>query len=228
MPIRVLVVDDEELVRTGMRLILESQDDFVVVDEAGDGRAAADLAGRHGPDVVLMDVRMPVLDGVAATAEVLRRSPATKVIILTTFDLDEYVFDSLRAGASGFLLKDAPRGDLIRAVREVAAGRSLLSPAATHRLVTEFVRTAGRGRRPAVPPGLGGLSARERQVLELVARGLSNAEIAGTLVVSENTVKTHVGALLAKLGLRDRVQAVVFAYQHGVVPAEESEDRSAG
>ncbi|MEV0900435.1 response regulator transcription factor [Actinoplanes sp. NPDC049802] len=217
MTIRVVVVDDEELVRTGLRLILESQDDFEVVAEAGDGRAAADLAERHGPDVVLMDVRMPVLDGVAATAEVLRRSPASKVIILTTFDLDEYVFDGLRAGASGFLLKDAPRGDLVRAVREVAAGRSLLSPVAAHKLVAEFVRTSGRGRRAAVPPGLGGLSAREREVLELLARGLNNAEIAATLVVSEHTVKTHVGAVLAKLGLRDRVQAVVYAHRHGVV-----------
>jgi DNA-binding NarL/FixJ family response regulator len=219
MPVRVLVVDDEELVRTGLRLILESQDDFEVVDEARDGAEAADRAARHGPDVVLMDVRMPVLDGLAATAEVLRRSPLSKVIILTTFDHDEYVFDSLCAGASGFLLKDAPRADLIRAVREVIAGRSLLSPVATRKLVTEFVRTAGKVRRPAVPPGLGGLSAREREVLELIARGLSNAEIAAALVVSEHTVKTHVGAVLAKLGLRDRVQAVVYAYRHGVVDA---------
>ncbi|MFE8993854.1 response regulator [Streptomyces collinus] len=216
MAIQVLLVDDEELVRTGLRLILESQPDITVVAEAGDGLAAVSLAGQHQPDVVLMDVRMPLLDGIAATAEVLLTSPRSKVIILTTFDKDEHVFNSLRAGAGGFLLKDSPRTDLIRAVREVMAGRSLLSPGATRQLISEYVRTSPT-RTPAAPPKLAVLSEREREVLAHVARGLTNAEIAAALTLSEHTVKTHVGNVLAKLHLRDRVQAVIFAYETGVV-----------
>ncbi|AXE83355.1 response regulator transcription factor [Streptomyces sp. Go-475] len=215
MVIQVLLVDDEELVRTGLRLILESQPDITVVAEAGDGLAAVSLAGQHQPDVVLMDVRMPLLDGIAATAEVLLASPRSKVIMLTTFDKDEHVFNSLRAGAGGFLLKDSPRTDLIRAVREVMAGRSLLSPGATRQLISEYVRTAPT-RTHAAPPELAVLSEREREVLAHVARGLTNAEIAATLTLSEHTVKTHVGNILAKLHLRDRVQAVIFAYETGV------------
>ncbi|MEU0204627.1 MULTISPECIES: response regulator transcription factor [unclassified Streptomyces] len=216
MAIQVLLVDDEELVRTGLRLILESQPDITVVAEAGDGLAAVSLAGQHQPDVVLMDVRMPLLDGIAATAEVLLASPRSKVIMLTTFDKDEHVFNSLRAGAGGFLLKDSPRTDLIRAVREVMAGRSLLSPGATRQLISEYVRTSPT-RTHAVPPEVAVLSEREREVLAHVARGLTNAEIAAALTLSEHTVKTHVGNILAKLHLRDRVQAVIFAYETGVV-----------
>ena len=218
-PLRVLVADDQELVRAGFRLILEAAG-FTVVGEAADGAEALTLAARERPDVVLMDIRMPVMDGLAATRELTSPSPdpahrAPKVVILTTFDLDDYVYEALRCGASGFLLKDAPRHDLIAAVRRVAAGDALLAPSVTMRLIESFAR------RPAAalpsPTRLASLTARERDILLLLARGQTNAEVAAGLFVSEATVKTHVGHLLAKLGLRDRVQAVILAYETGLV-----------
>ena len=219
MSIRLLIVDDQELVRTGFRLFLDTQDDFEVVGEAGDGEEAIRLARRLRPDVVLMDIRMPRMDGVEATARLtaaeIEQSP--RVLVLTTFDLDEYVFGALRAGAAGFLLKDAPRERLIEAIRVVHGGEALLSPSITRRLVGHFAARTD----PIEPPAelLDELTPREREVLVLVARGLSNGEIAGRLVVTEATVKSHVGSVLLKLGLRDRVQAVVFAYEHGIVVA---------
>ena len=214
--IRVLVVDDQELMRAGFRMILEAQDDIRVVGEAGDGEAAVALAAASRPDVVLMDIRMPRLDGIEAT----RRLRDHKVIILTTFDHDEYVIEALRAGASGFLLKDAPPDELVRAVRVVAAGDALLAPTVTRRLLD---RVAGDLRATRVPnPQLEQLTEREREVLQLVARGCSNAEIAARLAVSETTVKTHVSHMLDKLDLRDRVQAVVLAYECGVVAPGEA------
>ena len=214
MTTRVLLADDQGLVRAGFRMILEAQDDLVVVGEAGDGEETVALARREHPDVVLMDIRMPRLDGIAATRAVVADSPATKVLVLTTFDLDEYVYAALEAGASGFLLKDVGRDDLVAAVRVVAAGEALLAPSVTRRLLADFVRS-----RPAPPPAApaGPLTAREQETLELLARGLSNAEIAGRMVVSEHTVKTHVGNVLMKLGLRDRIHAVIHAYEHGIV-----------
>jgi DNA-binding NarL/FixJ family response regulator len=214
-PLRVLVADDQELVRAGFRLILEASG-FVVVGEAADGAAAVELAARHHPDVVLMDIRMPVLDGIAATRQLTASGPpAPKVVILTTFDLDDYVYEALRAGATGFLLKDAPRADLIAAVRVAAAGDALLAPSVTRRLIEAFAA------RPAEalpsPSRLASLTPRERDILLLLARGRTNLEIAADLVVSEATVKTHVAHLLAKLGLRDRVQAVILAYETGAV-----------
>jgi DNA-binding NarL/FixJ family response regulator len=215
-PLRVLVADDQELVRAGFRLILEAAG-FDVVGEAPDGGAAVELAARHRPDVVLMDIRMPVLDGIAATRQLIAAAehPPPKVVILTTFDLDDYVYEALRAGASGFLLKEAPRADLIAAIRVAAAGDALLAPSVTRRLIEAFVA------RPAQtlpsPSRLASLTPRERDILLLVARGRSNLEIARDLVVSEATVKTHVAHLLAKLGLRDRVQAVILAYETGAV-----------
>ena len=217
-PIRVLVADDQELVRTGFRLILETEDDFTVVGQAADGVEAVDLARRHRPDVVLMDVRMPTLDGIEATARLVgpdASPPApVRVLMLTTFDMDDYVYAALRNGASGFLLKDTPPEDLVRAIRVVAAGDALLAPSVTRRLIENVSRTRAQ---PVVPPGMATLTDREREVLGLVARGLSNAEIAGALVLGETTVKTHVGRVLTKLGLRDRVQAVVLAYESGLV-----------
>jgi DNA-binding NarL/FixJ family response regulator len=219
MSIRLLIVDDQELVRTGFRLFLETQDDFEVVGEAGDGEEAIRLVGRLRPDVVLMDIRMPRMDGVEATARLtaaeIERPP--RVLVLTTFDIDEYVFGALRAGAAGFLLKDAPRERLIEAIRVVHGGEALLSPSITRRLIEHFAARAD----PLEPPAelLDELTPREREVLVLVARGLSNGEIARRLVVTEATVKSHVGSVLLKLGLRDRVQAVVFAYEHGIVVA---------
>jgi DNA-binding NarL/FixJ family response regulator len=210
--IRVLIVDDQEMIRAGFRMILEAQPDIEVVGEAGDGIEALAQAARSDPDLVLMDVRMPRMDGVEAT----RRLTGRKVLILTTFNVDELVVDALRAGASGFLLKDAPPDELIRAVRVVAAGDALLAPAVTRRLLDSVIpRLAADtpGRRRA----LEGLTERETEVLRLVARGLSNAEIAERLFVSETTVKTHVSHLLSKLELRDRVQAVVLAYEAGLV-----------
>jgi len=219
MSIRLLIVDDQELVRTGFRLFLETQDDFEVVGEAGDGEDAIRLARRLRPDVVLMDIRMPRMDGVEATARLTAAEiePPPLVLVLTTFDLDEYVFGALRAGAAGFLLKDAPRERLIEAIRVVHGGEALLSPSITRRLVEHFAARAD----PLEPPAelLDELTPREREVLVLVARGLSNREIARRLVVTEATVKSHVGSVLLKLGLRDRVQAVVFAYEHGIVVA---------
>jgi DNA-binding NarL/FixJ family response regulator len=214
-PLRVLVADDQELVRAGFRLILEAAG-FDVVGEAPDGAVAIELAARHRPDVVLMDIRMPVLDGIAATRQLTASGlDAPKVVILTTFDLDDYVYEALRAGASGFLLKEAPRADLIAAIRVAAAGDALLAPSVTRRLIETFVA------RPAEtlpsPSRLASLTPRERDILLLVARGRSNLEIARDLVVSEATVKTHVAHLLAKLGLRDRVQAVILAYETGAV-----------
>jgi DNA-binding NarL/FixJ family response regulator len=211
--IRVLVVDDQALVRGGFRMILDAQPDFEVVGEAADGGEALTCARECCPDVVLMDVRMPGMDGIEATAQLSRESDA-KVLMLTTFDLDEHVYDAIRAGASGFLLKDVPPAELAHAVRVVAAGETLLAPAITRRLVEEFVRRPPPGRRP---DRLSELTERELEVLTLVAGGLSNAEIADRLVVSDATVKTHVTRILGKLGLRDRVQAVVLAYETGVV-----------
>jgi DNA-binding NarL/FixJ family response regulator len=217
--IRLLIVDDQELVRTGFRLFLETQDGLEVVGEAGDGREAVERARELRPDVVLMDIRMPHMDGVEATARLTEAGiePPPRVLVLTTFDLDEYVFGALRAGAAGFLLKDASRERLVEAIRVVHGGDALLSPSITRRLVEDFAARTD----PLEPPSalLDELTPREREVLVLVARGLSNGEIAERLVVTEATVKSHVGNLLLKLGLRDRVQAVVFAYEHGIVVA---------
>jgi DNA-binding NarL/FixJ family response regulator len=211
--IRVLLVDDQELVRAGFRMILETQPDIEVVGDAGDGVEAVTATRRLRPDVVLMDIRMPNLDGLQATRRIVAARSGARVLILTTFDLDEYVYQALTAGASGFLLKNAPPEQLISGVRVVAAGDALLSPSITRRVIEHFTLLP--------PPGgddvLAGLTDRERQVLKLVARGLSNTEIAAELVVSDATVKTHVGHLLAKLQLRDRVQAVVLAYETGLV-----------
>jgi DNA-binding NarL/FixJ family response regulator len=222
MSIRVLIVDDQELVRTGFRLFLETQPGLDVVGEAGDGEEAIERARTLRPDVVLMDIRMPTMDGVEATAKLTTGAiePAPRVLVLTTFDLDEYVFGALRAGAAGFLLKDAPRERLIEAIRVVHSGEALLSPSITRRLIEDFAARSD----PIEPPAavLAELTPREREVLVLVAHGLSNAEIAARLVVTEATVKSHVGAVLLKLGLRDRVQAVVFAYEHGIVVAGEA------
>ena len=218
----VLIVDDQELVRTGFRLFLETQPGLAVVGEAGDGEQAIERARTLRPDVVLMDIRMPTMDGVEATAKLTTGAiePAPRVLVLTTFDLDEYVFGALRAGAAGFLLKDAPRERLIEAIRVVHSGEALLSPSITRRLIEDFAARSD----PIEPPAavLAELTPREREVLVLVAHGLSNAEIAARLVVTEATVKSHVGAVLLKLGLRDRVQAVVFAYEHGIVVAGEA------
>ena len=216
--IRVLVVDDQGLVRAGFRMILEAQPDIEVVGEAADGLDAVAAARRLRPDVVLMDIRMPRLDGLEATRRLAGPGVAdpVRVLMLTTFDLDEYVFEALRAGASGFLLKDLPREDLVAAVRVVAAGDALLAPQVTRRLIEEFARRPppSGGRDPAA---LAALTARERETLELLARGLTNAELAEALYVSEHTVKTHVGNVLAKLGLRDRIHAVILAYEIGLV-----------
>lgn len=211
MSVRVLLADDQALVRTGFRKILESEPDIEVIAEAADGLEAVDAALLHRPDVVVMDIRMPNLDGIAAARRLAGR---TRVLILTTFDLDEYVYDALRAGASGFLLKDAPADELVRAIRVVAAGEALLSPSVTRRLIEDFARRPGTAGRP---PSFDELTPRELEVLKLVARGLSNAEIAAELVVGDATVKTHVARILQKLDLRDRVQAVVLAYETGVV-----------
>jgi DNA-binding NarL/FixJ family response regulator len=212
--IRVLIADDQELVRSGFRLILELADGIEVAGEAGDGREAVRLGKELQPDVVLMDVRMPEIDGIEATCRLRQAGVDARVLVLTTFDLDEYVYAAVRAGASGFLLKDAPREQLVTAVRTVARGEALLAPAITQRLIERFV---ARPQLDAAAPALGELSARELEVLQLVARGLSNAEIAAELVVGEATVKTHVARILRKLDLRDRVQAVVFAYESGLV-----------
>jgi DNA-binding NarL/FixJ family response regulator len=217
-PIRVLVVDDQELVRSGFCVILDTADGITVVGEAANGETALAAADACHPDVVLMDIRMPGMDGLEATRLLTRGSPereTPKVVMLTTFDLDEYVYEALRAGASGFLLKDSPRADLIAAVRAAAAGNALLAPSVTRRLIEAFAR-----RPPETAPSparLAALTAREREVLVRLARGGSNSEIAATLFVSEATVKTHVGNLLAKLGLRDRVQAVILAYETGII-----------
>ncbi|HEX5561454.1 MAG TPA: response regulator transcription factor [Nocardioidaceae bacterium] len=210
---RVVVVDDQALVRGGFAMILSTEPDLEVVGEAGDGEEAVRLCAERRPDVVLMDIRMPVLDGVEATRRVTAAGTG-RVLVLTTFDLDEYVYDAIRAGASGFLLKDVPPAELAHAVRTVAAGETLLAPSITRRLVEEFVRRPAPGR---ADPRLARLTDREREVLVLVGRGLSNAEVAQRLVVSETTAKTHVSRILTKLSLRDRVQAVVLAYESGLV-----------
>ena len=215
MSVRVLIADDQALVRAGFRMILDAEDDLDVVGEASDGLEAVDQAKRLKPDVVLMDIRMPELDGIEATRRVLSGSGnGTKVLMLTTFDLNEYVYDALRAGASGFLLKDVPPEQLADGIRVVAGGDALLAPSITRRLIQEFAQ-AGPPTGPP-PPGLDELTARELEVFKLVARGLSNAEIAAELIVSDTTVKTHVARMLMKLGLRDRVQAVVLAYEAGI------------
>jgi len=217
-PISVLIADDQQMVRRGFRVILETEQGISVVAEAGDGREAVELARRHLPAVALLDIRMPILDGLRAARQVIAVSPGTRVLILTTFDADEYVYEALRGGASGFLLKDAPADQLVTAVRSLAAGDALIDPAITRRLISRFA-LAARG--PAgLPDELRQLTARELEVLRLVARGLSNLEIARELVVEENTVKTHVSRILMKLGLRDRVQAVVLAYELGFVTPE--------
>ena len=213
--IRVLVTDDQALMRTGFRMILNAQNDIEVVGEAIDGADAIRQFERLGPDVVVMDVRMPTMDGIEATRRLTAADPPARVLILTTFDLDEYVYEALRVGASGFLLKDRPPEELVAAVRIVASGDALLAPTVTRRLIEEFAR-----RSPAVgqvETKLAGLTEREREVLVLMARGQSNAEIATTLYVAETTVKTHVGRVLHKLRLRDRAQAVVLAYESGLV-----------
>lgn len=217
-PIRVLIADDQRLVRAGFRVLLEREPDLEVVGEADNGVDAVNSCVSLHPDVVLMDIRMPRLDGLRATRQVLS-STATRVLILTTFDLDDYIYEALRAGASGFLLKDAPADQLVAAVRVVAAGNALIDPSVTRRLITRFVRAAPLAGTPA---RVAVLTSRELEVLRLIARGLSNTEIAGTLVIEENTVKTHVRRVLAKLELRDRVQAVVFAYETGLVVADRS------
>jgi DNA-binding NarL/FixJ family response regulator len=217
MTVRVLIADDQALVRAGFRMILDAEDDLEVVGEASDGLAAVDAARRLKPDVVLMDIRMPELDGIEATRRVLAADDSDggpKVLMLTTFDLNEYVYDALRAGASGFLLKDVPPEQLADGIRVVAGGDALLAPSITRRLIQEFAQAGPPSGPP--PPGLDELTARELEVFKLVARGLSNAEIAAELIVSETTVKTHVARMLMKLGLRDRVQAVVLAYEAGI------------
>jgi len=214
--IRVAVADDQALVRLGLRVLLETEDDMTLVGEAEDGRAAIELVRRTRPDVVLMDVRMPVLDGIEALRTIAadRRLAGTRVIVLTTFELDEYVFESLRAGASGFLIKDTEPAELLHAVRVVARGESLLSPTVTRRVIGEFV--VKRARRPVPHPHLGTLTDREREVVALVAEGLSNEEIAQRLVVSPATARTHVSRAMVKLHARDRAQLVVFAFQSGL------------
>lgn len=215
--IRVLLVDDQAMVRKGFGMILSVEPDMHVVGEAEDGIEAIAASRRLAPDVVLMDVQMPELDGLEATRQILETCPGTRVLILTTFERDEYIFEALRIGSSGFLLKNAPPEDLVDAIRVVASGEALLAPSVTQRVIGEFAKqvTAVVAR----PPSLDELTDREHQVLQAVARGLTNAEVAAELIIGEATVKTHVSNLLAKLGLRDRVQAVVFAYENGIVAA---------
>jgi DNA-binding NarL/FixJ family response regulator len=212
MTIRVLVVDDQSMVRAGFRLLLADEPDIEVVAEAGNGREAVTYAARVRPDVILMDIRMPELDGLEATRRILATDTTARVLILTTFDLDDYVFEALRSGASGFVLKDDPPEQLLAAVRTIAAGEALLSPAVTRRVIRHFTRL--NTHQP--PPGVSMLTTRELQVFELITRGLSNAEIGRELFISDTTVKTHVTRLLQKLDLRDRVQAIVLAYQTGL------------
>jgi DNA-binding NarL/FixJ family response regulator len=216
MSIRVVLADDQVLVRTGLRMILDETEDIEVVGEAGDGAAALEVTERTRPDVVLMDIRMPGTDGIAATRRIRALCPAPRVIILTTFDLDDYLFAGLRAGASGFLLKDTLAADLIAAVRVVVSGEAVTAPSATRKLIAQVL--VDPSVRPAQPGDrLRALTVREREVLTLIARGLSNAEIADQLRLAEGTVKTHIGRILAKLGLRDRIQAVILGYECGLV-----------
>jgi DNA-binding NarL/FixJ family response regulator len=218
--ISILLADDQPMLRLGFRLVLDAQDDMHVVGEAGDGAAALRLVQAKHPDVVLMDVRMPGMDGIEATQRIVSSANATRVLILTTFDLDEYAYAGLRAGASGFLLKDVPPNDLLSAIRAIASGDAVVAPPVTRRLLDAFlphlpVPDSGPG--TTMPPEVSELTSREREILIEVAAGLSNAEIADRLVLAEATVKTHVGRMLSKLRLRDRVQAVVYAYEHGLV-----------
>jgi DNA-binding NarL/FixJ family response regulator len=216
--IRVLIADDQSLVRTGFRMILEAEEDIEVVGEAADGTQAVDSASRLAPDVILMDIRMPELDGIEATRRILSGlgdGEGPKVVMLTTFDMNEYVYEALRVGASGFLLKDVPAEQLVAGIRVVAEGEALLAPSVTRRLLEEFAR--GRPTPEEPPAGLSDLTPRELEVLTLMARGMSNAEIAEELVVSDTTVKTHVARVLMKLGIRDRIQAVVLAYESGLI-----------
>ncbi len=212
----VLIADDQALVRVGLRKILESEPDTTVIGEVADGQEAVGAARTLRPDVVLMDIRMPVLDGIEATRRIVRERPEARVLILTTFGLDGYVYDSLRAGASGFMLKDAPPEEIAAAVRIVASGDALLAPAVTRSVIAEFARQPAAAE-PAELPALDELTARERDVLDLLMRGLSNPEISERLVISEATAKTHVAHILQKLGLRDRVQVVIYAYEGGLV-----------
>jgi DNA-binding NarL/FixJ family response regulator len=216
MTIRVLVADDQAMVRAGFRMLLASEPEIEVVAEASNGHEACYQAARFDPTVVLMDIRMPELDGLEATRRILAANPQARILVLTTFDLDEYIYEALHAGASGFVLKDDPPEQLIAAIRTVAAGDALLSPAVTARVIRRFARLA----RPAPPKALAELTAREREIFHLIARGRSNAEIAGELFISEGTVKTHVTRILQKLDLRDRVQAVVLAYETGVMDTD--------
>jgi DNA-binding NarL/FixJ family response regulator len=217
-----LIADDQELVRVGLRKILENEEEMTVVGEACDGEDAVAAASRLRPDVALMDIRMPVLDGIEATRSIVRARPSTRVLILTTFGLDSYVYDALHAGASGFMLKDAPPEQITAAVRIVASGEALLAPVVTRAVIEEFAR-----REPTaatiLPPAVGELTAREREVLDLLARGLSNPEIRERLVISEATAKTHVARILQKLDLRDRVQVVIYAYETGVITPRASD-----
>ncbi len=217
MSIRVLLVDDQALIRAGFRMILDAEEDMDVVGECADGTQAVDSARRLAPDVVLMDIRMPEMDGIEATRLIAGDGGdgAPRVLMLTTFDLDEYVYDALRAGASGFLLKDVPAEQLVEGIRVIAHGDALLAPSVTKRLIQEFSRSGAAQR--SAPASLDDLTPRELEVFKLIARGMSNAEVAAELVVSETTVKTHVARVLMKLGVRDRVQAVVLAYESGVV-----------
>jgi DNA-binding NarL/FixJ family response regulator len=215
MTIKVLIADDQALVRAGFRMILETDPDVRVVAEADEGAGAVEAALRTRPDIALMDIRMPGMDGLEATRRIMAAPSPPRVLILTTFDLDEYVFDALAAGASGFLLKDVAPEQLLAGIRIIAQGDSLLSPSVTRRLIESFVRDGRQSREP--PPVLEELTPRELEILQLVARGLSNSEIAEQLVVSSTTIKTHVARVLMKLALRDRIQAVVFAYENGVI-----------
>ena len=213
--IRILIADDQALVRAGFKMILDAEEDLDVIGEATDGAQAVDMARRFKPDVVLMDIRMPVLDGIAATAQITSAGLPTRVLVLTTYDLDSYVYGALKAGAAGFLLKATPPDRLVAGIETVAAGEALLAPSLTRKLIEQHVR--GPAPVDGVPAALAGLTEREREVFVLIARGLANDEIADALVVSESTVKTHVNRILAKLGLRTRVQLVVLAYETGVV-----------
>lgn len=213
--IRVLLADDQDLIRAGFRMILAVEDSIEVVGEAADGRQAIDAVSRHRPDLVLMDVQMPDLDGIAATVRIKEQSPETKVVILTTFDSDEYLFESLQAGASGFLLKNSDPDDLVSAIHSVAEGHALLAPEVTSKVIARFARAPGQSAK--YDKRIAELTAREKDVLVLIARGMSNAEIAAELFLGEATVKTHVSRILTKLDVRDRVQAVVAAYESGLV-----------